>query len=180
MIIDMLFAILSLLAIIKGYQRGLIVSIFSIIAFLIGLAAAIKLSAIVAGYIGLHVKVSDKWLPVISFILVFCAVVFLVRLGADFIEKMARITLLGWLNRLGGALFYVALYTFIFSIVLFYADQVQLLKPETKNSSVTYAYIQPLGPKVIDAFGTLIPVFKNMFAELKDFFDHLSHQIRKP
>lgn len=170
MIIDIIFIILSALALIKGYRRGLIVAIFSVIAYIVGLAAAIKLSAVVAGYIGQAVKVSDKWLPVISFVLVFCVVVLLVRLGATFIEKMAQITLLGWLNRLGGMLFFLFLYIFIFSVVLFYADQIRLLRPETKNSSVVYAYIQPLGPKVINAFGAIIPIFKNMFTQLKDFF----------
>jgi membrane protein required for colicin V production len=46
MILDLVFAVLIILAIIKGYQRGLIVGIFSLIAIIIGLAAAIKLSAV--------------------------------------------------------------------------------------------------------------------------------------
>ena len=70
MIIDILFAIVLILAILRGYKRGLIVGIFSFIAIIVGLAAAIKLSVVVAGYIGKAVKVSDEWLPFISFIVV--------------------------------------------------------------------------------------------------------------
>jgi membrane protein required for colicin V production len=36
MLIDFAFAALLILAIIKGYQKGLILAIFSIIAFIIG------------------------------------------------------------------------------------------------------------------------------------------------
>lgn len=101
MLIDLLFVILLVLAVIKGFQRGLIVGIFSFVAILVGLAAAIKLSAVVAGYIGESVRISDQWLPVISFAVVFIAVVLLVRLGANLLEKTVEIGMLGWLNRLG-------------------------------------------------------------------------------
>ena len=40
------------LALIKGYRRGFIVAVFSLIAIIVGLAAAIKLSTVVAGRIG--------------------------------------------------------------------------------------------------------------------------------
>ncbi|MDP9229582.1 MAG: CvpA family protein [Bacteroidota bacterium] len=180
MIIDIIFAILMVLAIIKGFQRGFIVAIFSMIAFVIGLAAAIKLSAVVAAYIGQSVKISDKWLPVISFIVVFIIVILLVRIGAKLIEKTFQVAMLGWLNRLSGVLLYAALYTFIYSVVLFYAEHMQLLKPATIHGSVTYSYIQPLGPKVIDAIGAIIPIFKNMFTGLENFFDHISGKISKP
>ena len=81
MIIDIIFVILIVLALIQGYRRGLIVAVFSLISIIVGLAAAIKLSAVVANHLGHAVKVSDKWLPVISFAIVFIAVVFINTAG---------------------------------------------------------------------------------------------------
>lgn len=179
MLLDIIFAILVVLAIIKGFRKGLIVALFSFIAFFIGLAAALKLSAVVAGYIGKTVKISEQWLPVISFIVVFIIVIILVNLGAKAIEKVLQLTLLGWLNRLGGILFYLLLYITIYSVLLFYAKQLNLLKPETINKSVTYSYIEPWAPKAINAFGKLIPIFKNMFTQLEDFFSQISNQVPK-
>ena len=177
MIFDIIVAVILILAIIKGWQRGLIVALFSVIALIVGLAAAIKLSVVVAGYIGNAVKVSDKWLPVISFAVVFLIVVLLVRLGAKFIQKTVELAMLGWLNRLGGILLYAGLYILIFSILVFYADQLGFIKPETKSQSVTYAYIEPLGPKLMDWIGKIIPLFKDMFSDLQDFFDSVSKQV---
>src|SRR6266496_597419 len=119
MILDIIFLIILILAAFKGYRRGLIVGIFSFIAIIVGLAAAIKLSVTVAGYIGKTVKVSDQWLPVISFVVVFLIVVLLVRLGANFIQRTAEVAMLGWINRLGGIIFYLALYIAVFSVILF-------------------------------------------------------------
>ena len=87
MLLDLIFALIIILAIFKGYQQGLVVGLFSLVAVIIGLAAAMKLSTVVAGYIGRAVKVSDEWLPVISFAVVFLVVVLLIRLGAKAIEK---------------------------------------------------------------------------------------------
>ena len=177
MILDIIVAVILILAIIKGYRQGLIVALFSFIAFFIGLAAALKLSVVVADYLGKSVKVSDKWLPIISFAVVFLIVVLLVRLGARFIQKTVELAMLGWLNRLGGILLYTGLYILIFSILIFYADQLGFIKPETKSESVTYSYIQPWGPKLMDGLGKIIPVFKGMFQDLEDFFNAVSKQV---
>lgn len=177
MLIDIIFAILLVLAIVKGYRRGLIVGVFSLVAIVIGLAAAIKLSAAVAGWMGTNVNVSERWLPVISFAVVFLVVILLVRLGANAIEKTIEVAMLGWVNRLGGILFYAALYIIIFSVLLFYAEQVKLIAPEAINHSVSYAFVEPWGPKAIDGIGEVVPVFKDMFAKLEDFFGNISHHI---
>ena len=178
MLIDFTFAALIILAIIKGYQKGFIIAIFSIIAFIIGLAAALKLSAAVANYLKESINVSARWLPFIAFAMVFFIVIILVRLGAKLIEKTFQAVMLGWLNRIAGILLYAALYLIILSIFIFYAEKLQLLQPEAIKSSQTYHFIQPWGPKVMDNFGRLIPVFKDMFTELGDFFNSLSNKIQ--
>lgn len=177
MIIDIIFAVLIVLAAIRGYQRGLIVGVFSLVAIIIGLAAAMKLSTVVAGYIGEAVKVSDQWLPVISFAVVFLVIVLLVRLGANAVQKAVESVALGWANRLGGILLYAAIYTTVFSVILFYAEQIQIIQPATIEKSVTYSFIQPWGPKAIDGFGAVIPWFKDMFVELQEFFDGVAQKV---
>ncbi len=173
MILDIVFALVIILALFKGYSRGLILGLFSLLSVIIGLAAALKLSATVAGYLGKAVKVSEQWLPLISFIIVFIAVVLLIRLGAKAIERSVEFAMLGWLNKLGGIALFVIMYVLVFSVLLFYGEQMKLIPPEMIKQSVTYSFVQPLGPRVIDNLGSVIPVFKNMFGELQDFFGSL-------
>lgn len=177
MLIDILYAIAICFAIWHGWQRGLILGVFSLVAIVIGIAAALKLSTAVAGYIGRSVNVSQEWLPFISFIVVFLIVVLLIRLAAKAIEKSVQTVLLGWANKLGGIVFYVAIYTLVFSVVLFYAEQMKFIQPETIQQSVTYKYVQPWGPKVIDSIGSVIPFFKDMFGKLEDFFGGVAKNI---
>lgn len=180
MLIDIIFAVLLVLAVLRGYRQGLIIGLFSLFSIIIGLAAAMKLSTVVAGWIGRAVKVSDEWLPLISFIAVFIGVLLLVRLGARAIERSVETVMLGWLNKLAGIILYAGIYTLVFSVLLFYAEQMELLKPATIRESVIYSYVQPLGPKVINGLGSLLPVFRDMFKELETFFDQLSGRLPRP
>jgi len=176
MIVDILFGVLLLFAVIKGWRRGLIIAVFSVIAIIVGIAAAMKLSTLVASWLKDSTNVSVQWLPFLSFAIVLIGVILLIRLGANLIEASMEITLMGWVNRLGGMLLYIIVYTLAFSVFLFYATELKLFKEETIAQSVTYSKIQPLGPMVINAVGRLIPWFKDMFTELEGFFDHVAKQ----
>lgn len=174
MTIDIIFAILMLMAIYKGWTKGLIVAIFSFLAFFIGLAAAIKLSAIVARHLSQAIHVTGFWLPIISFVLVFLAVAFLVRLGARWVQKAIELAWMGWMNRLLGVIFYALLYVLIYSILLFYASKINLLQQNAINASKTYHFIEPWGPDAMNALGQIFHVFSNMFGDLEDFFAKFS------
>jgi membrane protein required for colicin V production len=177
MFIDLIFIVLIIGAIVRGYSQGLILAIFSVLALVIGLAAAIKLSAVTATWLKDSIHVATKWLPVIAFVVVFLIAVLLVRLGARAIEKTAELVLLGWVNKLGGVLLYTTLYILIFSVLLFYAEKMNIIKPEVITASRTYDFIKPWGPKVMATMGDLIPFFKNTFQELETFFANLSEKI---
>jgi membrane protein required for colicin V production len=176
MIIDIIFVILMVMAIFKGYSQGLIVAIFSFISFMIGLAAALKLSAVVAQKLHEKMNVDSYFLPVISFTIVFIAVVFIVRLIAGLIRKVARLAFLGWADALAGILLYALMYLMAYSVVLFYATKIHLISQQVQNASATYSFIAPSAPKVINAVGKVFPVFSNMFADLSGFFETVSRK----
>jgi membrane protein required for colicin V production len=177
MFLDVIAIALLALAIFKGFRKGLIVAFFSFVAFIVGLAAALKLSALAAGYIGEAISISDRWLPVIAFFMVFFLVVLLIRLGAKLVEKFAQVAMLGWLNCLGGIVFFVLIYFFIYSIILFYAGQLGILKPSTAESSTAYKIIAPFAPGVINVLGILFPFIKDVFEQLLGFFQNIGEKI---
>lgn len=174
MVIDIAVLVLLIIAIFKGFSKGLVVGFFSFLGIIIGLAAAIKLSAVAASYLGKNVNISQQWLPVIAFALVFIIVVILVRLVAKALENITKIAMLGWLNKLGGVFFFLLIYLFIFSIILFYANNLNLLNKETIQHSIAFPYLQPLAPKIINVLAVVLPFFKSMFIELSIFFENIS------
>ena len=177
MIIDIVFLILCVGAIIRGIRNGLILGVFSLLAFIIGLAAALKLSVVTAGYLADLIPINPKWMPLISFAVVFILVVLLVRWAAGLIQKTIEFAWLGWANKLGGILFYLIIYILIFSVILFYFTQMKLISQTAIAESRTYEFLEPWGPVVINGFGKLIPLFKDLFTDLEDFFERAARQI---
>ncbi len=171
MLIDIILIILLTGAVIRGLRKGLLVGVFSFVALVVGLAAAVKLSAVVADHAGEVVTVSERWLPVLSFLLVFVGVVLAVRWGARLLQTAVEGVALGWANRLGGVLFFAAIYILIFSILSFYAEQLHILQPAAMEKSVSYPFLKAFGPGAIEIVGALVPIFRDMFIELQQFFE---------
>ncbi len=176
-VIDIVFYIIIVLAIIQGYRKGLLMAFFSFLCLLVGLAAAVKLSAVVAEHLGREPATSGKWLPVLCFIGVFLIVALLVQMVGKLLESVLKLVLLGWLNRLGGIVLYLILYTAVYSILLYYGSRMHLFSREAESSSRFYGYIAPLGPKVVEWISLVIPFGRDMFDALKRFFESAGSQI---
>lgn len=164
MLLDIFVLGLLIMAIWKGWRNGLVLGLFSFLALVIGLAAAMKFSAVMAAYLNAQFNISERWLPVIAFAGVFLVVLLLVWLGAKAIEGVLEMVLLGWVNRLGGIIFYGMIYLFIASVLFYYAGQAHLISEEASQNSVTYSVIEPLAPGLMKAFGYIFPFFKNLFS----------------
>lgn len=174
MIIDLIYLGILLLAAFKGMKKGLIVALFSFIALIVGLAAALKLSAYVAEYLKGTVNLSARWMPLLAFLLIFLAVALVARVMAKIIESAAETMMMGWANKLGGFILFGILYTIIFSVVLFYLSKMQLLSAESFQDSKSYSFIKPWGPWIIDSIGSWWPAFKDLFKQLESFFGQIS------
>ena len=170
MFIDIAFLLFMIMAMFKGLSKGLVLGLFSLLAFIVGLAAALKLSAVVAVYLHKDAGTMNKWLPVLAFMLVLVLFIVLVTLIGKFIKKALQLAMLGWLDSFMGMLLYMVLYTIIFSILLFYAEKLLLLPKEQIASSYTYPYIVTWGPKLINNIGRIVPSFRDIFSQLETFF----------
>ncbi len=177
MLIDFGLLLLLVLAIFKGMKQGLIVAAFSFIALFLGLAAALKMSALVARWLSESVHIQASWLPFFSFILIMVAVGIAVKMVAKIIETLLSFSMLGWLNTVGGILLFCCIYVTLYSVFIFYLQQMHLLKPATIAASKTYQYIYFWGPEAITFFSTFIPVLKGIFEELSTFFGRLSKNL---
>jgi membrane protein required for colicin V production len=172
--IDITILVLLALAMFNGFKKGLVVALFSLLALIVGAAAALKLSGVAAAWLMKTAPEVGKWVPLLAFLLVFVAAVIVVRLVAKLIEEALEWTMLGWANKLGGVVFYALLYMMVASIGLFYLDKLGFLSAEVKSTSVTYSGLQPLAPTIMKWTGKIIPVFTDLFEELESIFEQLA------
>src|SRR5690349_21488030 len=99
MLIDILFLAMLAIAVFKGIKNGLIIAIFSIIGWILGIYAAFKFADVAMGYLKGVLDMSAKTLYILSFVIVFVIVMLLVHLGAKLVEKTVELAFMGWLNR---------------------------------------------------------------------------------
>ena len=175
--IDMLFYIIIFLAIVQGWRKGLILALFSMVCGLIGLAAAVKLSAVLATHMKSDLHMTSRWLPVFAFILVFIFVILIIRWAGRLLEKLIKLVLLEWLNKLGGILLLLILYISVYSVILFYGTKTQIISKQMMGNSHFYSLIAPFGPAVIRFITGFIPFGQDMFIALEGFFDRIARNI---
>jgi len=86
--------------------------------------------------------------------------------------------MLGWANKLAGALVYSLIYMLVWSALLFYAQQLQLIKPAVFSQSVTWPLVQPLAPAIMEYTGKVLPFLRHSFEALRQFFDQAAIQAK--
>lgn len=174
MVLDFIGLTIIIIYFIRGYMKGIIVAVFSVLAVILGTICALKLSGWLAAWLLEKGWVTSGWGQLISYAILFFGVLLLVRLVAKAIQSVAQLAMLGWLNGVVGGLLYAFMAAVIWSSILWIGNQMHLISPETKTYSKTYSYFENLAPWVFDKVGKLLPFAKDVFNDLKQFFDHIN------
>ena len=176
MILDVIGIILIALFFIRGYMKGFIVALFSVVAILLGILVALKFSQMLAAWMLEKGYVTSGWVQIISYLLLFIVVVLLVRLIAKLIEKAVEGMMLGVVNKVIGGILYAFLGAILWSSLLWIGDHMHIITPETIAASKTYPWLSRLAPWFFEQAGKLIPFVKDTFEKLEHFFDTLNHK----
>ncbi|AXT51827.1 CvpA family protein [Aquimarina sp. BL5] len=151
--IDIILGILLLWGLIKGFSKGLFVSLASLVALVAGIYIAVHFSHLVGGYIEQYVDWGDGAMKLTAFAITFIVVVILISLAGKLLTKIADFASLGILNKLLGAAFGVLKFAFIASVVIIFVDagnrSLNIIKQETLDSSILYSPVKKLAPMVL-------------------------------
>lgn len=177
MMIDFLSVIILALAFFRGWRKGIVVALCSLLGVVLGMLAALKLSGVLSTWMMAHGWVTSAWAQIISYVLLFLGVLWLVRIIAKAIETALKAAMLGLINRLVGALLYAFIGAFIWSSILWIGNRAHLIAPETLATSHTYAYFEPIAPWVFAHIGMVLPFAKDVFADLSHFFDGVNQHL---
>lgn len=177
MTLDIVGIILLLLFFIRGYSRGLILAVFSVVAILLGILVSLKLSASLSAWLLAKGYVSSGWVQVVSYVALFIVVVLVVRILARLLQKVVEGMMLGVVNQAIGGLLYALLGAILWSSLLWIGDRMHILTPAAIASSKTYAWFAPVAPWVFEKAGYFFPFVRDTFSSLQHFFDTLNQQL---
>lgn len=139
----------------KGFKKGLIVELASILAIILGVYACSKLSDVVANYLGanIHTHLSSLYLSIISVAIVFIGILILVFFLAKRIQKLAEALFLGMANRILGGLFGAFKWAFLISVFLYLFDilnaKAGIVGTDVLQQSWMYTHLVLLAPLIM-------------------------------
>ena len=152
-VLDIIFLVPLLWFAYRGFQKGFIIELSSLVALILGIYIAINFSYFAAKFLTDNFEIGDNYLNIIAFIVTFAAVIFGVFLIGKFIETIINIILLGFINKLAGCVFGIIKAAFLISIILWIINSLDpgqnIIKEKLKQKSLLYESVQSFAPTII-------------------------------
>lgn len=164
--IDILIIIPVLWGFWRGFMKGVVMEVATLVAFFLGVWGGMKFSDLIAGYIREWFTSESPYVPLIAFGLVFVAILIAVFALARFIDKSMEKSPLTIFNKLAGGAFGGFKFLLILSVLFFVVDAVEksviVIPPDIKDNSLLYRPVASVAPKVIPGLresdlGKMIP-----------------------
>jgi membrane protein required for colicin V production len=172
MMLDIICAIVLVWGFVIGYKKGIIYSVFFFLSLFIGVLLSLKFSQVISQKLSDWFTINPEWLPIIAFVLVFIASVFVIIMLAKMLEGVLKMLMLNFINRIIGALFWIGIGLFLLSTFYWYANQYDLINNQTIDASKTYAYVSLVFPFVIAHIGIVIPPFQDVLKQIEDLIQN--------
>ncbi len=175
--IDIVVAIIIFIAFIKGYRDGFIMSVFTISSYLVGFFAALHFSFVVANYLTQNVNLPEQWVPIISFIILFAAVILIVRLLGKLVEKVIGKLLPTAFNKIVGGLAWSLLAFILLSLSYQLIDSAGLFTDSLKLESQTQPYLVQVNDTIRGRIGEVFPFIQNLYLEIDEYFKGMANDL---
>ena len=158
-ILDIIILICLIPAVIQGIIKGFISQAISIISLILGAWASARFATVVYQWLAQHISGSEQTLRIVAFVLIFVLVIIALILLGKLLEKVIKLVMLGWLNRLLGAVFALIKWMLVMGLLAVAFNSINqtlgLVKPDVLAQSHLY-------PMLVSIADTVFPYLKNL------------------
>ena len=166
-ILDILIGIPMIYAIYKGFTKGFIYEIATLLALILGVYGAIHFSDFTAEVIQDTFKYESQYMEYISFIVTFIVIVIGINLIGRVMDKTVEAVALGFVNRFLGLAFGLLKGILILSIVIrllnYVNDRFSFISEEKKKESLLYEPMTYISDSIFDFFDSDFSSTKEKF-----------------
>ncbi len=163
--LDILIIIPLLIGAWRGFKKGFIIELFTLLGLLVGIYCGIHFSDFMSDVLKNSLGMTSKYLPAISFTLTFLLVGAMVYFGGKMLEKAIKLVALGMINKIAGLVFGLTKILFLLSaiIVIFesYDEHGDFIPEDLKSESLLYLPVKNTSLNTIPALR-----YSNLFSKL--------------
>jgi membrane protein required for colicin V production len=170
-LIDFFIVAILVFALVRGFIKGLIIEVASVLALILGIWGAIRFSGFVGQRLTDYFDLTTQYLGVIAFAITFIIIVLLVHLLANILDKLLKAVALGIPIRILGAVFGVLKTTLILSIMFIILntinDKREFIPRQQLENSMLYYPISDIAPALFPLIegGDLLKSFERFKRE---------------
>ena len=159
-VIDIIILVCCIPALFHGFSTGFVSQAISLIALVLGVWLSFKFSVPFGDWLKSFADLPGTVLHIIAFALILTIVMLVLTLIGKAIEKVVKLAMLGWLNKLLGIVFALLKAVLIIGLVIIIFDAIYNLIPfvssDTLNESVLYNPIKSIANTVFPFLKELI------------------------
>ncbi len=116
--LDIIILLILAIGAIMGIRKGFVSQAFSLISILVSVWLSFTCASAFGEWLSQYISTSEVILKIISFLIIFIGVGLLCNLLGKLVEKIFKLAMLGWLNRLLGAIFSMMKYVLFIGIAI--------------------------------------------------------------
>lgn len=177
--IDMIILVVVGIFCVKGFSRGIILEVFTLIGLLIAYIIALREMDVIAGFINQLVSLPLIVVNSLGFVLLFVSILFLFRWVAGMLRRIAQWSFMGWLDRGGGMILGIFKGTLITSLFALFVSLIPLSEgiERMEEQSLLFQPVRSVAPAVFNFFKSTFPQTKNFYDEVREGFSRASNQV---
>lgn len=141
--VDLFILIPVLYGLYKGYTKGLILSVTTLLGLVLGIWAGVKFSHLTANFLLEEFQID---IPLLAFAVTFLGIMIGMYFLGKTLNKIARAIALGLFDNIGGAIFGAGKIILILAVMLLFFENInenfQLVDTNLLNDSILYTYLK--------------------------------------
>ena len=151
--VDIVLGIFLLYGLVRGFFRGFLTELASLVGLVAGIYGAIHFSYYAGEFLSQHVDWDIEIINLASLAITFLIIIFVVSLVGKMLTKVADFAALGIVNKLLGAAFGLLKSAFIASVIIMFFmssnKTLEFVETETLEESVLYEPVAVIAPIIL-------------------------------
>ena len=174
---DIIALIILIWFVYKDYSSGLIISSFRFLGLILGIILSAKYGYFIVEFLSNKLSVSDQISSILGYLIVFIIVVIIIQIIGNLLKSTLNIILLGWLDKIGGAVLGFAKASILISLLFWGIIMLPAnsLTEAIKYKSKSYSIFENVAPTIYKII--VQPFIKK--ANIDKQFDNISNKFDK-
>lgn len=174
-IIDIIILVPLVIGAIGGFKKGFIMEIISLLALILAVIGGFHFLHWGIALLQEHFDLSGKFLPFLSFIIIFAAIVIVVNLVGKAVKKIVHMAFLGGIDKIAGAILGGLKWIFFLSLVVWAFQVFGVEVPDhLVEKSMLYSFVVGVAPFTVDMFGYIIPASSDLLDKISELLNFAS------